>query len=107
MLNSGLSLNSRNRWETPQFPQPHLRHVLISSLEYPGCYSSTAVYNDVIIDTGASVCISPHKDNFKMYALSGMKIKDLSSTNKVAGEGLIQWQLQDINGNTVTIKAFG
>jgi hypothetical protein len=36
-----------------------------------------------------------------------MKIKDLSLTNKVAGEGMIQWQLQDDNGHTVTIEAFG
>jgi hypothetical protein len=83
----------------------NLRQVLISSLEYPRCYSSSTVANNVIIDSGALVCISPHKSDFITYGPSGMKIKDLSSTNKVAGEGLLQWDLQDKNGHTVTIEA--
>jgi hypothetical protein len=36
-----------------------------------------------------------------------MTIKDLSLMNRVAGEGLIQWQLQDKNGHTVIIKVIG
>jgi hypothetical protein len=82
----------------------NLWQVLISSLEYPCCYSSSTVADNVIIDSGALVCISPHKSDFIMYGPSGMKIKDLSSTNKVAGKGLIQWDLQDKNGHTVTIE---
>ncbi len=53
------------------------------------------------------MCISPHKTDFKTYGPSGMTIKDLSSTNKVTGEGIIQWQLQDKNGHTVIIEVFG
>ena len=68
----------------------NLRQVLISSLEYPRCYSSSTVADNVIIDSGASVCISPHKSDFITYGPSGMKIKDLSSTDKVASKGLIQ-----------------
>jgi hypothetical protein len=85
----------------------NLWQVLISSLEYLHCFSSSTVANNVIIDSGALVCISPHKSDFITYGSSGMKIKDLSSTKKVSGEGLIQWDLQDKNGQTVTIKAFG
>ena len=36
-----------------------------------------------------------------------MKIKDLSSSNQVAGEGLIRWSLQDINGAVVTLELMG
>jgi hypothetical protein len=59
----------------------HLQQVLIPSLEYPCCYSSSTVANNVIIDSGALMCISPHKSDFITYGHSGMKIKDLSSTN--------------------------
>ncbi len=53
------------------------------------------------------MCISPHKTDFKTYGPSVMTIKDLSSPNRVAGEGVIQWQLQDINGHMVIIRVFG
>ncbi len=52
------------------------------------------------------MCISEHKSDFITYGPSGMNIKDLSLTSRVAGRGLIQWDLQDKNGHTVTIKAF-
>jgi hypothetical protein len=36
-----------------------------------------------------------------------MKIKDLSSSNQVAGEGLIHWSLHDANSTVVTIELMG
>jgi hypothetical protein len=33
-----------------------------------------------------------------------MKIKDLSSSNKVAGEGIIKWNVINSSGATVTLK---
>jgi len=84
-----------------------LKCALISSTEYPQCFSSSTVASKVIVDTGASVWISPHKEDFATYVSSSMKIKDLSSTNKVAGEGMIKWDLQDANGYTVTVEAYG
>jgi hypothetical protein len=95
----------------PEKQASHIRcgrvNVNLRQVEYLHCFSSSTVANNVIIDSGALVCISPHKSDFITYGPSGMKIKDLSSTNKVAGEGLIQWDLQDKNGHTVTIEAFG
>jgi hypothetical protein len=84
-----------------------LKCALISSTEYPQCFSSSTVASKVIVDTGALVWISPHKEDFATYVSSNMKIKDLSSTNKVAGEGIIKWDLQDENGYTVTVEAYG
>lgn len=85
----------------------NLRSTLISSIEYPTCFSCSSIEQEVIIDTGASVWISPHKDDFTTYVSSNMKIKDLSSTNTVAGEGIIRWNLQDEKGYTVTIEGLG
>ncbi len=36
-----------------------------------------------------------------------MKIKNLSSSNQVAGEGIISWSLQDENGDSVQIELKG
>ena len=84
-----------------------LRRALIFSTEYPLCFSNSKVESEVIVDTGASIWISPNRTDFTTYAPSNMKIKDLSSTNTVEGEGLIRWDLQDESGYTVTVQAFG
>jgi hypothetical protein len=85
----------------------NLRHALIISPEYPRCLSNSTVEEHVIVDSGASACISPYKTDFKIYGPSRMQIKDLSSTNKVTSERLIQWQLEHKNRHTVKIKVFG
>jgi hypothetical protein len=33
-----------------------------------------------------------------------MKIKDRSSSNKVAGEGILHWKLQDVYGDSVHVE---
>ncbi len=63
--------------------------------------------NTVIIDSGASDCISPHCANFITHGPSNMKIKDLSSSNKVVGEGLIQSRFQDTLGDSVALDFTG
>lgn len=40
----------------------------------------------LIMDTGASCCISPRRSDFVTYLKSQVKIKDLSSSNSVAGK---------------------
>jgi hypothetical protein len=84
-----------------------LQAALISSIEYPYCLSSTTIRSSIVIDSGASVCISPHKSDFITYKDSKMKIKDLSSLNQVAGEGIISWSLQDENGDSVQVELKG
>ena len=63
----------------------------------------------LIIDTGASCCVSPCRDDFVpgTYRPSKMKIKDLSSMNKVAGKGMIKWHVLDRQGNTHCIELEG
>jgi hypothetical protein len=84
-----------------------LQAALISTIEYPYCLSSTTIRSSIIIDSGTSICISPHKSDFITYKDSKMKIKDLSSSNQVASEGIISWSLQDENGDSVQIELKG
>ncbi len=71
------------------------------------CYTSSTSDPPLIVDTGASVCISPVKSDFKTYHTSNMRIKDLSLSNSVAGEGLIHWNVMDINKKQVTLALPG
>ena len=61
----------------------------------------------LVIDSGASVCISPDRSDFISYRPSKIKIKDLSSSNTVAGEGMIRWPVRDKNGRTVVLELPG
>jgi hypothetical protein len=45
----------------------------------------------LIVDSGASCCISPHREDFVDYHQSSVRIKDLSGLNSVAGQWMIQW----------------
>ena len=60
------------------------------------------------MDSGASCCISPCREDFGGdYSISYVKITDLSSTNTVAGKGLITWHVLDVNGKQVELKLPG
>ena len=65
------------------------------------------VHLNIIIDSGASVCISPHRSDFITYHSSQMKIKDLFLSNQITGEGIIRWTMQDTNGHPVDVKLLG
>jgi hypothetical protein len=58
----------------------------------------------LIVDTGASCCISPHREDFITYSESKVKIKDLSGLNTVTGEGMISWKVLDKDGEEVEIN---
>lgn len=61
----------------------------------------------LIIDSGASVCITPHRNDFITYQNSSVQIKDLSASTAVAGEGLLEWTLQDSSGTQHTLTLPG
>jgi hypothetical protein len=58
----------------------------------------------LIVDSGASCCISPHREDFITYSDSKVKVKDLSGSNKVAGEGMIKWKVLDKDGLEVELE---
>ena len=57
----------------------------------------------LIMDTGASVCISPRQKEFIYYQNSKAKIKDLSKTNTVFGEGIVSWKVRNTTGKIVNL----
>jgi hypothetical protein len=61
----------------------------------------------LIINSGTSLCITPHRLDFITYKTSNMKIKDLSSSNKVAGEGLLRWKVEDRAGRVLNLDLPG
>eukprot|EP00804_Cyclotella_cryptica_P007267 CCRYP_017868-RA/>CCRYP_017868-RA protein AED:0.22 eAED:0.06 QI:0/0/0/1/1/1/2/0/1188 len=62
----------------------------------------------LIVDSGASCCISPCREDFgNDYAASDVKITDLSSTNRVQGQGTITWRVLDRYGKEVTLTIPG
>ncbi len=80
----------------------------ISFLDLPQCFQSIVNNNSLlIIDSGASICITPHRMDFVTYKTSKMKIKDLSSSNTVAGEGLMRWKVEDLAGCVVNLELPG
>eukprot|EP00804_Cyclotella_cryptica_P029108 CCRYP_005282-RA/>CCRYP_005282-RA protein AED:0.23 eAED:0.21 QI:0/0/0/0.75/0/0/4/0/1154 len=68
---------------------------------------SDSVDPPLIVDSGASCCISPCKGDFESYSQSSAKIKDLSGTNAVGGEGILRWHVLDCNGRAQTISIKG
>ena len=77
---------------------------------YPAyAYNIKMPHVPLIVDTGASVCISPTKSDFvsSTYKDSNMKVTGLSGVNRVAGEGLIRWAVKDTSGETKVIEIFG
>jgi hypothetical protein len=77
---------------------------LVSTCNDVHYFSGSALISCLVVDSGASVCKSPHKEDFIEYGNSMMKIQDLSSSNKVAGEGILCWKLTDIHGSVVKVE---
>jgi hypothetical protein len=61
----------------------------------------------LIVDTGASICVSPRRDDFISYKKSNIKIKALSSSSNVVGEGMIRWNVYNKEGSITTIEIKG
>ena len=86
----------------------NLNFVYLLTIELPKCYNNVMNQESLlIVDSGASVCISPHRSDFLTYTTSKMRIKDLSSSNTVAGEGLLPWKVEDVTGRIVNLELHG
>lgn len=101
MLQFGVKHNLLTPSEAPMY---------FNIVEKPSCYSSITESNDeppLIVDTGASTAISPQRSDFITYHDSHMKIRGLSSSNTVEGEGLIQWDVVGSDGKPVSLLVEG
>ena len=81
--------------------------TFVSTCSEMRCLSNSKLNSSLVIDSGALACISPHKEDFIGYGASAMKIKDLLSSNKVAGEGTISWNLDDTQGPVIKVEVKG
>ena len=83
---------------------PCFTRACLHSLEMPCAYKGQHDRRiPLIVDSGASVCISPLREDFIVYRQSNAKIKDLSKSNAVAGEGIVRWKVRDTNGKIVNL----
>ena len=60
----------------------------------------------LIVDTGASCCITPCKADFKpgSYSSTDIKVRDLSGENTVIGQGIVLWTVKDTHGHKHVIE---
>jgi hypothetical protein len=79
----------------------------LSTLNNPKCFHLSSNKIMLIVNSGAFVCISPLSLGFITYKPSIIKIKDLLSSNKVEGKGIIKWNVIDNHGQNVTINVPG
>jgi hypothetical protein len=79
----------------------------VSRIDLPHCYLNELLIAVLIVDMGASVCITPHHSDVVTYESSSMKVKDLSSTNRVKDEGILWWKVEDSNENIVALDLQG
>eukprot|EP00804_Cyclotella_cryptica_P018090 CCRYP_017614-RA/>CCRYP_017614-RA protein AED:0.43 eAED:0.20 QI:0/0/0/1/0/0/2/0/735 len=91
-----VSVHLRHCWES-------LRSHTLSEFCLPAIIES--VFNTIapdgsplIVDSRASCCISPHRNDFVEYHPSSVRIKDVLGLNSVAGQGVVQWLVRDVNG---------
>ena len=58
----------------------------------------------IVIDTGASRSISPHRSDFIEFRPHHMDIGTINASSKVEGAGIVRWKVTDQNGLTSVIE---
>ena len=108
-----LSISTKLKVKVNLFDQrPYWKRIchqaLVHAIKLPRAYNGS-INNGLplIVDTGASVCITPRREDFIFYRDSKVKIKDLSKTNTVAGEGIVRWKVRDKTGKIVNLDLPG
>lgn len=83
--------------------------AFFTMMEKTSIFSAQDIHSTppLIVDSGASKCITPLRSDFVKYHPSTAVIHGLSATCNVAGEGLINWQVIDTDGNQVPIQIPG
>ena len=83
--------------------------VFFTMLEQHSAFNAQGLHSTpkLIVDSGASKCITPLRSDFIKYYPSTAVIHGLSANCNVSGEGIINWQVIDNNGNQVSIQLPG
>ena len=84
------------------------KQAFVHAIKLPPAYNGSNQNGlSLIVDTRALVCISPKREAFIVYQNSKAKMKDLSTTNTVSGEGVISWRVRDTTGKIVNVDLPG
>ena len=79
-------------------------HCVPESFGPIGLLSALSSDMTAIVDTGASLCVSPHREDFVSYEpMSGTVIKGLSKGANIAGRGIVVWNV-DVGGTMLELK---
>jgi hypothetical protein len=78
-------------------PIPEQPRVLRADGAYP-----------IVIDTGASICVTPNAADFVNGISTGNlpELRGLNHTSQVAGTGLVEWTIFDVNNRVRKIRAW-
>ena len=74
------------------------------SLISPSVFRSQVQTSDafhIIWDTGASVCVTPHRSDFVQYStdVDMSNVRGMGGDSSVVGQGTVAWSMHDCNGN--------
>jgi len=76
----------------------------LTTPQQDSCYNFGTDTERICIDTGASACISTHRENFvTLTPVKKIKINGIGSGLPVEGSGLLKWPLRDDNNNEVDL----
>jgi hypothetical protein len=79
-------------------------HAVIPSVTMPSAYSCTDTDSmPIVIDTGASRSLSPHRKDFITFKRHKGSLGTISNDSQIEGKGLISWDIIDENGRKCTI----
>ena len=82
--------------------------VLVHAIAMPRAYAGSITNGlPLIVESGASVCITPRRENFTFYCYSKVKIKNISKSNTVVGKGFVCWKVRDKTGKIVNLNLPG
>jgi hypothetical protein len=81
--------------------------ALLYSLNTPrtsSIYHFDTDTESICIDTGASACLSPKKNNFvSLKEINNLKINGIASGLQVGGIGTLKWSIRDDNNNEIDL----
>ena len=76
----------------------------IVSFDPQGLLSAGTEDREAIVDTGASMVVTPYRDDFVVYEpVEGAAMKGLSAGAKIEGKGVVLWHV-DIGGKVVPLQ---
>ena len=110
------SLSAKNKYDSIAqewkrlSPLTSARNIFFNTTEnalHPGCiFLSKSLHKNtpIVLDTGASVSLTPFRDDFVSFSPCNLEITGIGATSPVRGKGIVRWQVYDPNNLCTTIE---